>query len=238
MSDMMKDCLQRNLERNITTFQTHFGAMRLVILPIDWTNFIPIFYDDRSWSQKFQITVHSPSRSNHWLVPMERKAVGWHDWFLYNLLSMLPLASHTTHSRWWNPERIWHRLPQWLQAMQRKWTNVLLDPDLSRSQPRLNPQPTLSCSMRMLLLSIIHLLKLLSCHPCLLPSSCLPFKSGDISFIWTISDPAVVAESEHLPQAPLATTFTVNGMSSSFSNKANNNISVATWPSQRLAICT
>ena len=46
MSDMIKNCLQRNLERNITTFQTHFGAMRLVILPMDWTNSIPIFYDE------------------------------------------------------------------------------------------------------------------------------------------------------------------------------------------------
>ena len=66
----------------------------------------------------------------------------------------------------------------------------------------------------------------------ILPS--LPSESGNISATGTISDPAVVAESEHLPQAPLATTITVNEMSSSSSNEAEN-ISVATQPSQRSA---
>ena len=32
--------------RDLTTFQTPFGAMRLVTLPMGWTNSIPIFHDD------------------------------------------------------------------------------------------------------------------------------------------------------------------------------------------------
>ena len=32
--------------RNMTTFQTPFGAMRLVTLPMGWTNSVPIFHDD------------------------------------------------------------------------------------------------------------------------------------------------------------------------------------------------
>ena len=30
----------------MTTFQTPFGAMRLVTLPMGWTNSVPIFHDD------------------------------------------------------------------------------------------------------------------------------------------------------------------------------------------------
>jgi hypothetical protein len=29
-----------------TTFQTPFGALRLVTLPMGWTNSVPIFHDD------------------------------------------------------------------------------------------------------------------------------------------------------------------------------------------------
>ncbi|KAJ3473343.1 hypothetical protein NLI96_g13043 [Meripilus lineatus] len=32
--------------RDLTTFQTPFGAMRLVTLPMGWTNSVPIFHDD------------------------------------------------------------------------------------------------------------------------------------------------------------------------------------------------
>jgi hypothetical protein len=32
--------------RDYTTFQTAFGALRLVTLPIGWTNSVPIFHDD------------------------------------------------------------------------------------------------------------------------------------------------------------------------------------------------
>ena len=32
--------------RDLTTFQTPFGAMRLVSLPMGWTNSVPIFHDD------------------------------------------------------------------------------------------------------------------------------------------------------------------------------------------------
>ena len=31
---------------DMTTFQTPFGAMRLVTLPMGWTNSVPIFHDD------------------------------------------------------------------------------------------------------------------------------------------------------------------------------------------------
>ena len=32
--------------RDLTTFQTPFGTMRLVTLPMGWTNSVPIFHDD------------------------------------------------------------------------------------------------------------------------------------------------------------------------------------------------
>ncbi|KAJ3474633.1 hypothetical protein NLI96_g12348 [Meripilus lineatus] len=32
--------------RDLTTFQTPFGALRLVTLPMGWTNSVPIFHDD------------------------------------------------------------------------------------------------------------------------------------------------------------------------------------------------
>ncbi len=32
--------------RDLTTFQTPYGAMRLVTLPMGWTNSVPIFHDD------------------------------------------------------------------------------------------------------------------------------------------------------------------------------------------------
>ena len=32
--------------RDMTTFQMPFGAMRLVTLPMDWTNSVPIFHND------------------------------------------------------------------------------------------------------------------------------------------------------------------------------------------------
>jgi len=32
--------------RDLTTFQTPFGVLRLVTLPMGWTNSVPIFHDD------------------------------------------------------------------------------------------------------------------------------------------------------------------------------------------------
>jgi hypothetical protein len=32
--------------RDLTTFQTPFGALRLVTLPIRWTGSVPVFHDD------------------------------------------------------------------------------------------------------------------------------------------------------------------------------------------------
>ena len=32
--------------RDLTTFQTPFGAHRLVTLPMGWTNSVPIFHED------------------------------------------------------------------------------------------------------------------------------------------------------------------------------------------------
>ena len=32
--------------RDLMMFQTPFGAMRLVTLPMGWTNSVPIFHDD------------------------------------------------------------------------------------------------------------------------------------------------------------------------------------------------
>ena len=32
--------------RDYTTFQTPYGALRLVTLPMGWTNSVPIFHDD------------------------------------------------------------------------------------------------------------------------------------------------------------------------------------------------
>lgn len=34
------------ISRDLTTFQTPFGALRLVTLPMGWTNSVPIFHDD------------------------------------------------------------------------------------------------------------------------------------------------------------------------------------------------
>ena len=34
------------LSRDFTTFQTPFGALRLMTLPMGWTNSVPIFHDD------------------------------------------------------------------------------------------------------------------------------------------------------------------------------------------------
>ena len=35
--------------RDYTTFQTPYGALRLVTLPMGWTNSVPIFHDDISF---------------------------------------------------------------------------------------------------------------------------------------------------------------------------------------------
>ena len=41
--------------RDLTTFQTPFGALRLVTLPMGWTNSVPIFHDDVSYILKDEI---------------------------------------------------------------------------------------------------------------------------------------------------------------------------------------
>jgi len=35
--------------RDLTTFQTPFGVLRLVTLPMGWTNSVPIFHDDMTY---------------------------------------------------------------------------------------------------------------------------------------------------------------------------------------------
>jgi len=41
--------------RDLTTFQTPFGALRLVALPMGWTNSVPIFYDDVTYILRDEI---------------------------------------------------------------------------------------------------------------------------------------------------------------------------------------
>src|SRR3981189_106048 len=40
------ECLITESSHNYTTFQTPFGALQLVTLPMGWTNSVPIFHDD------------------------------------------------------------------------------------------------------------------------------------------------------------------------------------------------
>jgi len=41
--------------RDLTTFQTPFGALRLVTLPMGWTNLVPIFHDDVTYILRDEI---------------------------------------------------------------------------------------------------------------------------------------------------------------------------------------
>ncbi len=41
--------------RDLTTFQTPFGALRLVTLPMGWTNSVPIFHDDVTYILKDEV---------------------------------------------------------------------------------------------------------------------------------------------------------------------------------------
>jgi len=41
--------------RDLTTFQTPFGALRLVTLPMGWTNSVPIFHDDVTYILREEI---------------------------------------------------------------------------------------------------------------------------------------------------------------------------------------
>ena len=43
------------ISRDYTTFQTPFGAMRLVTLPMGWTNSVPIFHDDVTYILQAEI---------------------------------------------------------------------------------------------------------------------------------------------------------------------------------------
>jgi Integrase zinc binding domain/RNase H-like domain found in reverse transcriptase len=45
--------------RDLTTFQTPFGALRLVTLPMGWTNSVPIFHDDVTEILKAEIPEHT-----------------------------------------------------------------------------------------------------------------------------------------------------------------------------------
>ena len=40
---------------NLTTFQSPFGALRLVTLPMGWTNSVPIFHDDVTYNLQLEI---------------------------------------------------------------------------------------------------------------------------------------------------------------------------------------
>jgi hypothetical protein len=40
------ECIVHEDSRDLTTFQTPFGSLRLVTLPMGWTNLVPIFHDD------------------------------------------------------------------------------------------------------------------------------------------------------------------------------------------------
>lgn len=45
--------------RDLTTFQTPFGALRLVTLPMGWTNSVPIFHDDVTYILADEIPEHT-----------------------------------------------------------------------------------------------------------------------------------------------------------------------------------
>ena len=45
--------------RDLTTFQTPYGAMRLVTLPMGWTNSVPIFHDDVTYILQPEIPKHT-----------------------------------------------------------------------------------------------------------------------------------------------------------------------------------
>ena len=47
--------LLAEVSRDMTTFQTPYGAMRLVTLPMGWTNSVPIFHDDVTFILKLEI---------------------------------------------------------------------------------------------------------------------------------------------------------------------------------------
>lgn len=47
--------LLATISRDLTTFQTPFGALRLVTLPMGWTNSVPIFHDDVTYILKDEI---------------------------------------------------------------------------------------------------------------------------------------------------------------------------------------
>ena len=40
------ECTLAPSSRNLTTFQTPYGALRLTTLPMGWINSVPIFHDD------------------------------------------------------------------------------------------------------------------------------------------------------------------------------------------------
>ena len=50
MLDMTKDS-----SCDYMTFQTHYGALRLVTLPMGWTNSVPIFHDDVTYILQSEI---------------------------------------------------------------------------------------------------------------------------------------------------------------------------------------
>jgi len=60
---MLAECLQ-----DLTMFQTSFGTLRLVILPIYCTNSIPIFYEDMTYILKKEILKYTLSYINDVLI--------------------------------------------------------------------------------------------------------------------------------------------------------------------------
>ncbi len=47
--------LLAEVSRDMTTFQTPFGALRLVTLPMGWTNSVPIFHEDVTYILREEI---------------------------------------------------------------------------------------------------------------------------------------------------------------------------------------
>ncbi len=43
------------MSRDLMTFQTLFGALRLVTLPMGWTNSVPIFHNDVTYILKDEV---------------------------------------------------------------------------------------------------------------------------------------------------------------------------------------
>jgi len=54
--------------RNLTTFQIPFGALRLVTLPIGWTNSVSIFHDDVTYILRNEIPKYTLTCIDNMLI--------------------------------------------------------------------------------------------------------------------------------------------------------------------------